>query len=205
MTTATVVFRLNESHLFTSPFVNQLSNDFTRNGGLIDQRNQYSLGLRANSLNSTCDRCAHLAIRIGIDSELDVKIFQLLRTSSARWPTTTMMSSIPVERRLSRQDSITVLSPKGSSGLNAPIRRERPAASRIAATLFMRLWWVEANAARPLRLEVSTESGSDRVVPRLRVATRSLPLSVLTCLAIVGSLWRALDTSPELFQRPNRV
>src|SRR5436305_533703 len=78
MTTAAVVFRLNESHVFTSPFVNQLSNDFTRNGGLIDQRNQYSLGLRANSLNSTCDRCAHLAIRIRIDSELDVKIFQLL-------------------------------------------------------------------------------------------------------------------------------
>src|SRR5207248_10884435 len=78
MTTATVVFRLNESHLFTSPFVNQKSNDVTRNGGLIDQRNQYSLGLRANSLNWTCDRCAHLAIRIGIDGEVKIKIFQLL-------------------------------------------------------------------------------------------------------------------------------
>src|SRR2546429_1238172 len=80
MTTATVVFWLNDSRASTSPFVNQKSNDFTRNGGLIDQRNQYSLGLGANSLNSTCDRCAHLAIRIGIDSELDVKIFQLLRS-----------------------------------------------------------------------------------------------------------------------------
>src|ERR1041384_1666020 len=33
-------------------------------------------------------------------------------------------------------DSMTVESPKGSKGLNAPIRRERPAASKMAATRF---------------------------------------------------------------------
>src|SRR5712692_5282968 len=78
MTTATVVFRLNESHVFTSPFVNQLSNDFTRNCGLIDQRNEDSFRFRLDSFNSKCDRCAHLAIRIGINGELKIKVFQLL-------------------------------------------------------------------------------------------------------------------------------
>src|SRR2546423_5364658 len=41
---------------------------------------------------------------------------------------------MPAARKLSIQDSITVLSPKGSKGLNAPIRLDRPAARIIAAT-----------------------------------------------------------------------
>src|SRR2546426_1261067 len=78
MTTAAVMFRLNDLRASTSPFINQLSDGFTRNRGLIDQRDQYSFCLRANSFNSKCDRCAHLAIRIGIDGELKIKISQLL-------------------------------------------------------------------------------------------------------------------------------
>jgi hypothetical protein len=49
---------------------------------------------------------------------------------------TTTISSIPAELKFLMHDSITVLSPKGSSGLNATMRRERPAAKTIAATSF---------------------------------------------------------------------
>src|SRR5437588_12710527 len=78
MTSAAVVFRLNESRAGMSPFVNQLSNYFTRNRGLSDQRDQDSFRFRVDSFNSTCNRCAHFAVRIGIDSELKIKIFQVL-------------------------------------------------------------------------------------------------------------------------------
>ena len=49
MTTAAVVFRLNESSVSMSPFVYQLSNGFTGNRGLIDQRDEDSFCLRADS------------------------------------------------------------------------------------------------------------------------------------------------------------
>src|SRR6266850_1187353 len=50
------------------------------------------------------------------------------------WPTTTITVSIPPARRYSMQDSITVLAPKGSRDLNAPMRWERPAARIMATT-----------------------------------------------------------------------
>ena len=58
------------------------------------------------------------------------------RISLPRCPTTTMMCPTPAARRLAMELSITVWAPKERSGLNAPMRRERPAASRMAATRF---------------------------------------------------------------------
>src|SRR6202008_2820511 len=65
-----------------------------------------------------------------------------LRTSSARWPSTTTIVSTPPARSESTQHSMTVLFPKGSSGLNAPMRLERPAARRMAVQDLQDFTWL---------------------------------------------------------------
>src|SRR2546423_542184 len=54
------------------------------------------------------------------------------RTSPARWPTTTKTSATPAPRRLATHASTTLLPPNGSSGLDAPMRSDRPAARQTA-------------------------------------------------------------------------
>src|SRR5882672_8906201 len=63
-----------------------------------------------------------------------------------------MMSLTSAARRLLMQLSITVRSPKGSSGLKAPMRRERPAASRMALMSFKCLTRLCQLLKRPQRI-----------------------------------------------------
>src|SRR5271165_3714948 len=55
-------------------------------------------------------------------------------SASALKPVTTWMRATPAPLRLATTQPITVSSPNGSSGLNSPMRDDRPAASTIAAT-----------------------------------------------------------------------
>src|SRR5437588_154817 len=77
------------------------------------------------------------------------------------------IDSIPAARRMATQCSMTVLLPKGSRGLKAPMRNERPAANSIAATsiheLIERFWSAPA--------ERSGEGALDRFSTSLVVPT----------------------------------
>ncbi len=133
---APLPLRLHHARARPLSRVDQTSYHFGRHGGLIDERDQH--GARP-----VRDRSTPRAIDAPIS--LDSSSFKANRTdgdgdslslnSPARWPTTTTTSPTPAALKLSTHVSTTVLSPNGSSGLNAPIRRERPAASSTAETV----------------------------------------------------------------------
>jgi len=71
---AACVLRLNQRSA-AFPFVDQDLDDFGRHGWMIYQCNHQRLGLAAECFDAESDRRAHLAVRIGISCEANLRMF----------------------------------------------------------------------------------------------------------------------------------